>query len=221
MPSDCVKCTTTKRFCGFPNATWFPVSAIGFCRVQMVFLLFHLRQLEDGIYPRNPQDSNYVDPGVRSQSRQTAPFETPAQLFSEVDTRLKMLPNDTRDLLLESVESEKAVWEYRDGARMALNFISGFQRPIAFCPDCNGVTILQLGKYGTSWTQVCEDCKKTWGHLSYTSWKAERNYREKEKRMHICEKCGGTRWKTKVKGEVWVCRKCGAEKTKEVNNGSN
>ena len=123
-----------------------------------------------------------------------------------------MLPSTVRDLLEVSVETEKPVKFYREEAKTALAFISGFQRPIAFCPDCNAVT--RLEQKDKEWVQKCEDCGKTWGHYSYVQWRKQRNFREKERKMHVCPKCGNTRWKTKVMGESWVCRKCGTEITK-------
>lgn len=30
-----------------------------------------------------------------------------------------------------------------------------------------------------------------------------------------CEKCEYNRWKTKIKGQKWECRKCGNIRTKE------
>jgi len=123
--TDCDKCS---RPCGYARLDWFSEASIRFCRVQMVFLIGNLWVLKDGKYPPDPSPNNYIDPGVQGQRNYKAPFEKPAQLFAEVDSRLQMLPPADRELLETVIQYGETVESMGHTARQALNYCSGWRR---------------------------------------------------------------------------------------------
>ena len=93
----------------------------------MWFLILHIDPLRDGEYPPDPQGSSYTGPAVRSQPRQSAPFEKPAQLAAEVDARLKKCRIEGK-LLEEEIKNGKEWDELTRWSKRALNYVSGYRR---------------------------------------------------------------------------------------------
>jgi hypothetical protein len=119
---DCSRC---RHPCGRPDADWYPAGIIRFCRVQVLFLVANLGDLRDGCYPPDPAPNSYTDPGVRSQPRQTAPYERAAQLAAEIDARLQTVPPIQRRLFVVEVEEQLELSGY---SRAVLNYIKGWRR---------------------------------------------------------------------------------------------
>ncbi len=127
--SDCDGC---HRPCGFPNSDWYPLGVIRFCRPQMLWLIEC-----DGVY-QDSRSSGYtrIDPTIKSQPRQTAPFEKSSQITAEVEARLAKCGIEGK-LLQEEVQNGKQLDDFmrcRDcglpycPSLQVLNYISGWRR---------------------------------------------------------------------------------------------
>lgn len=124
--TDCDNC---KRLCETPNADYFEISQIRYCRVQMLFLIEHIDQLADGIYPRNPQISGYQDSGSQSLSASDAGFVNPILIHGEITARLKACMEDGETLLHEVRFLNADYYEALSNAsKSALNYCSGNNR---------------------------------------------------------------------------------------------
>ena len=109
--------------------TWYSPGQIRFGRDEMIWLIECLSDLELGVWPKQPGDTGYTDaPNVQKSRNFHAPFETPAQIFAEVTSRI----DKTGDA------GETLIWEVQHGmndysllsppAKRALNYISGWRR---------------------------------------------------------------------------------------------
>ena len=57
-------------------------------RYQIIWLLEHLKELEDGYYPRDPRETGYTDAPGKRQMRREAPFIMPAEIYAELTARI-------------------------------------------------------------------------------------------------------------------------------------
>jgi len=64
---------------------WTP-SEIRFTKEQVLWLLPHLEELREGLYPANHKETGYV--GGNGKNRRTSPFETICLIAAEIDIRL-------------------------------------------------------------------------------------------------------------------------------------
>lgn len=101
---------------------WWNPREIIFSKEQILFLIPYF---EERLYPPEPS-SSYVDiPIGKKQPKSHAPFETPAQIFGELDVRLKRA-GIAGKLLVAEVCAEYMLLSPE--AQSALNYISGFKR---------------------------------------------------------------------------------------------
>ncbi len=69
---------------------WYNPHSIRFTRSQVKWLIPHLPLLRAGSYPRNPKESGYTDPGIKSrQFKAGAAFEIPVGIAAELDIRIE------------------------------------------------------------------------------------------------------------------------------------
>jgi len=129
--SDCIKCRDYKD-CKGPYDYYYP-GEIQFCRWQMLWLLWHLEELQSDIYPS--LTSSYIDwpPNLAEGSRNGAYFETPAGLAAVITQRLERTKKDGK-LLLAQVKAQfddtadalcRCYEELDKNAKLALGYISG------------------------------------------------------------------------------------------------
>lgn len=58
-------------------------------RYQILWLLEHLKELEDGYYPKDPRETGYTDAPInKRQTGKEAPFITAAEIYAELTARL-------------------------------------------------------------------------------------------------------------------------------------
>ena len=69
---------------------YVPPNKVVFSRDQIIFLIENLETLREGVYPTNPDGSDYMDPQIKSQRRAKAPFENPVSLLIEITRRLEL-----------------------------------------------------------------------------------------------------------------------------------
>lgn len=173
---DCNKCAKLKKQCSHPSGNWFSYGDIRFCLPQVLWYLANSEGIGNGEWPKDPEGSSYTDPAIRSKAVRI-PSKAAEELYAEMECRLNLLPGIERKLLETEVGQEKSLAEFSPYSITCLNFISGFRRRIASCTDCGGWTVLVKGKNG--YTQTCEKCGKSWGHLSFSLWKRQRKYLDK------------------------------------------
>jgi hypothetical protein len=103
---------------------------IRFNREQTIWLITWLDVIGDGHWPPDPKETGYVDvPGGSSHSHShRSPFETSAQIYAEVTTRLEQT-GDAGVTLVWEVQHGLEVYELLSPpAKRALNYISGWRR---------------------------------------------------------------------------------------------
>jgi len=72
---------------------WYKPGEIKFWPEHVTWALEHLRELEDGRWPRNPVETGYTGmPGPRGNH--SAYFETPVGLAAEINVRVDMCNTD-------------------------------------------------------------------------------------------------------------------------------
>lgn len=116
---------------------WYSPGQIYFRVVEALWLIQNLDILQVGPWP--PEASNYVDIQGRRRGRHKAPFETPADYYAEITTRLEKCGID--GLILEAIEAwGKSVpslasylkmpeWSIRKRRKNALGYVaSGHDR---------------------------------------------------------------------------------------------
>jgi hypothetical protein len=122
-----------------PDKDWYAPYEITFHSKHMLFLIKHLRELKEGLYPLDPLGSGYIDRHVGKKAiKHKAYFEMPASIAGEVEARLNLCGLDgliLKALILweetpqylakcQSMSEEQII---RRKSR-ALAFISGFER---------------------------------------------------------------------------------------------
>lgn len=117
---DCRKC---KDWRGCTEEGPFTYADIKFCRIQMLWLLLHLKELGEGQWPESIKASDL--PWVNKPLRSEGYFAKAAAIAGEVSWRLSKTGVDGK-LLQAEVETGHDELAYE--ARRALNFISGFRR---------------------------------------------------------------------------------------------
>jgi len=102
---------------------------IHFTREQMIWLITWLTLLEEGKWPKNPKETGYTEtPRVQTSRSHRAPFQTPAEYFSEVTARLKST-RDAGEVLVHEVQHGLDAYELLSPvAKRALNYCSGWRR---------------------------------------------------------------------------------------------
>ena len=126
--TDCEECS---KPCPFPNADYYPVGVIRYCRVQLFFLVENLELLRDGQYPLPHVESGYtdIDPSIRVQQGSEAGFINPALIYSDVSSRLTACKADGQTLLHEiQILHADYYGDLSPAARNAINYCSGFRK---------------------------------------------------------------------------------------------
>ena len=126
---DCRKCQDWGECTGFD---YYSPSQIQFCRWQMLWLLWHLEELESGIYP-SLTSSSLDWPPTLAKGGSSAYFETIAGLVAIITQRLKRTGKDGKRLLAQvKLElNDFAITLYcfyqslDEDAKLALGYISG------------------------------------------------------------------------------------------------
>ena len=181
---DCGTCKTYTeslkrgRFLSCHESGFFAPSESRFCRPQIMIYIEHAETFRSGSWIPEPNGSSYTDPSIRSKAVKI-PSKAAEELAAEMDSRLKMIPEVETALLIEQVTNHKTFEELSKYSKQCVNFLSGFRRRITFCPNCNGVTIMTQSR--DTWTQTCEKCGESWGHYTFSHWKADRNRLDKKK----------------------------------------
>ncbi len=143
---DCKDCKVYEDREGCEGKYWYDMSMIQFCRQQMIFLLVHIGELEEGKWPQDPLGGSYdIEPGKKPKQTKP-PFENLSCIKAEVEVRLKKIDKTQglglkKDgLMLEAyygwdkTESSLANQydlserEVRKRIRRALNYITGKKR---------------------------------------------------------------------------------------------
>lgn len=102
---------------------------INFSREQCLWIMVHYDIIAGGNWPPDPQGTGYVDPGVPShRTKAYGGFEVPAQIFSEMDSRLNLCSTDGMTLLHEVTNGLEDYQSLSNPARSALNYCSGWRR---------------------------------------------------------------------------------------------
>ena len=100
---------------------WFPFYKINFNREQMIWLIYWLDILEEGIWP--PEPSGYTDTSSKGEHR--ADFDDPAIIRAVVTSRLEKTGLEGKLLVAEICRENTSAEELSYEARRALNYISG------------------------------------------------------------------------------------------------
>lgn len=108
---------------------WYSPKDVIFERDQVLWLLFYLPLLKEGMWPPNPYVSGYTDEPIgKSKRYKRAYFETPVQFAAEIGSRLLKAGRDGR-ILYWQVKSGVTDYELlEEDAQDALNYISGWKR---------------------------------------------------------------------------------------------
>lgn len=128
--TDCDECL---KKCSYPNCSYYPMSAIRYCRPQIFFLIENLDYLVDDIYPDDPQPSGYtkIDPSIRIQFKETVTISNVKLIYLDISTRLKRCGKDGETLIHEITKLHAFYYnDLSQAARDALNYISGFRRKL-------------------------------------------------------------------------------------------
>ena len=112
------------------NDIYFTPKEIVFERNQVLWLLFNLPLLKEGMWPPNPYVSGYTDePMGKSKRYKRAYFETPVQFAAEISFRLDKTGIDGKLLLAQVMGFDRVtVEDLQEEAHYALNYISGWKR---------------------------------------------------------------------------------------------
>ncbi len=127
-----------KSWRGCQGYEWYSYSDICFCRLQCIWLIYHLLMLGNGVWPTEPKDTGYIEQlgygalGVR----QSAPFEAPAGIAGEVGRRLEFTGDDGGVLMHEIIILHAERYEdLSKSARNALNYIVGIKAKMSKYSD--------------------------------------------------------------------------------------
>lgn len=127
--TDCDKC---RKPCLSPNADYYAISQIRYCRPQLFFLIENLDLLQDGIYPDAHIETGYtdnVDPCVQRQVSHGTGFVDAALIYADVSSRLRACRRDGQTLEHEIKIVHLDYYEILSpAAKSALNYISGWRR---------------------------------------------------------------------------------------------
>lgn len=127
---DCGKC---RDWAGCYGKDYYAPGEIQFCRWQMMWLLWHLEELQSDIYPSLTSSYTNWPPNLAEGSRDGAYFETPAGLAAVITQRLEKTKKDGK-LLLAQVKAQfddtaDALYRCYENldkdAKLALGYISG------------------------------------------------------------------------------------------------
>ena len=125
MKDDCSRCRKRGKVCR--STDWFLPSEIRYCRVQMMWMIEYIGVMGEGIWPENPDGSDYVDIPINiRRGKSGAYFETPAGYAGEIRARLEPTGVDGK-LLKSQIWEGKTLDELEPEARTALNYISGWR----------------------------------------------------------------------------------------------
>ncbi len=108
------------------TARWWPIHELWLCRRQVIFLLEHVEDMDDGKYPDNPYESGYTEAAhTFTRIGNRAPFESVIQLRAELLKRLDKTGVAGKWLLRE-VQAGVPLEQLDYEPRLALHFISGW-----------------------------------------------------------------------------------------------
>ena len=105
---------------------WFSPGEIRFQREEMIWLIEHLKELEQGKWPPDPSGS--VAPEGRTGFKAEGYFVRPVQFASEVKVRLRTTGEAGEALVDEIAEGILDYEGFCGPAKRALNYVSGFRR---------------------------------------------------------------------------------------------
>lgn len=77
-------------------------------RYQILWLLEHLKELQDGYYPKDPRETGYTDAPSKGQINKEAPFIKGAEIYAELTARLNYCGKD----------GELVYWAYAEGVNI-------------------------------------------------------------------------------------------------------
>ena len=105
---------------------WYSPGEIRFQRPEMIWLIEHLTELEDGRWPLDP--SGVVAPEGRTGLKAEGHFVRPVQFAAEVNSRLSTT-GEAGEALVDEIQA--GILDYEGlsrPAQRALNYISGWRR---------------------------------------------------------------------------------------------
>ncbi len=122
----CDNCRTWKYCRGYD---WFQPFEIerNFCKLQVLFLIGIVETLEIGEYPPDPAPTGYVG-GNTGGFRSGARFQRPADLYSELTSRISRTGKDGDTLLHEVRHLGATLHNLSQAARNALGYCCGEKR---------------------------------------------------------------------------------------------
>ena len=106
------------------DCNWFSYADIGFCALQVFWLLKYAETLRIGLWP-TPDAT--ADPRIRGQMSAEATFTKSIRIIAEVDYRLKRTGWRGRLLAEQCINREKMMY-LDDDTRDALYYVSGWAR---------------------------------------------------------------------------------------------
>jgi len=117
----CQKCKSYKDCSG---KTFYNYSDIRFCPYQVLWVIEQSEVLQGGNWPSNPDESSYIDPGIRTGYKDEAYYAKPVGILGEVNARLARAGTHGKLLRAEVL----AELELSEESKSVLMYIKGWRR---------------------------------------------------------------------------------------------
>ncbi len=104
MLIDCLSCYRRVDRQGCYGKEWYGPKEIQYCVHQIMWIIYNLPDLREGIYPRDPRVTGYTDPFGKSNVRnQTASHVIPCEIAAELRVRVSQCGVEGKLLLAETL----------------------------------------------------------------------------------------------------------------------